>query len=176
MSAADQVRQVVASALSDPAPTGAQVVLDAVDVTAAGKRKLVRVTLDRAPNSGPDGWTDTPTTPLSLDDIADYSRVISEALDEREPFGGQAYVLEVSSPGVGRPLREPRHYRRNVGRLLSLDVAGTSRTGRVVKASEDAVILAFAADAGAHEETVAYADISRASVEVEFASSQEKDE
>jgi N utilization substance protein A len=115
MSATPKVRDVVATALTDPG-----IVLDDVTVSVAGKRKLVRVTLDMLPTINADGSTDEPTPALSLDDVADLSRAISDALDRDEPFGGAAYVLEVSSPGVGRALREPRHYRRNVGRLLNV--------------------------------------------------------
>ncbi|HRC42380.1 ribosome maturation factor RimP [Nostocoides sp.] len=172
MSAADRVREIVAAALTDPT-----LVLDGVEVTAAGKRKLVRVTLDRRPDSDADGWAAGPTPALSLDDIAEHSRRISDALDGDDPFGGAAYVLEVSSPGVGRPLRTPRHYQRNVSRLITLVTRGgepTEVTGRIWRAGPESV--AVVVDEGGEPQSFAYADIERASVVVEFTSSNEKDE
>ena len=67
------------------------------------------------------------------------SRAVSAALDAAEEAGDAVvpgeYVLEVSSPGVDRPLTEPRHWRRNVGRLVAVTVTGEGQvTGRVVAA------------------------------------------
>ena len=67
-------------------------------ITPAGKRRLLRVVVDR------DGG-------LGLDTVAAVSTAVSAVLDERDPMGGSPYVLEVSSPGVDRPLTEPRHWR-----------------------------------------------------------------
>ena len=169
MSAADRVREIAAAAVADPA-----LVIDGVEVSAAGKRKLVRITLDRVPAAGPDGWSDAPTPALSLDEIADHSRAIGEALDRDEPFGGAAYVLEISSPGVGKPLREPRHYRRNVGRLLKVTSGGAETTGRIVRAGDESVVLAV--EEPPAELALGYAAIDRACVAVEFTSNEEKDE
>ncbi|GAA1749135.1 ribosome maturation factor RimP [Nostocoides vanveenii] len=167
MSATPKVRDVVATALTDPG-----IVLDDVTVSVAGKRKLVRVTLDMLPTINADGSTDEPTPALSLDDVADLSRAISDALDRDEPFGGAAYVLEVSSPGVGRALREPRHYRRNVGRLLNVTSAGATRTGRILRADETQVVV----EIDETPTTIAYAEVERAVIDVEFASTQEGSE
>ena len=107
--------------------------LEGLEVTPAGRRRVVRIVVDR------DGG-------VSLDQVADVSRAVSEALDEidaREPaLLGGAYVLEVSSPGVDRPLTEPRHWRRNVGRLVTATLAdGSSETGRLTAADDTAVEL-----------------------------------
>ena len=76
-----------------------------------GRRYVVRVTIDR------DGG-------VPLDDVADIARAISAALDEAESASGEfiagEYQLEVSSPGVDRPLTLPRHWRRNIGRLVKV--------------------------------------------------------
>lgn len=167
MSATPKVRDVVAAALTDP-----RIVLDDVTVSPAGKRKLVRVTLDTHPTVNADGWTDEPTPALSLDDVADLSRAISDALDRDEPFGGAAYVLEVSSPGVGRALREPRHYRRNVGRLLKVTGGGATRTGRILRADDTRVVVAI----DEFPTTIPYAEVERAVIDVEFAPAQEGNE
>src|SRR6195952_6109082 len=86
--------------------------LEAVDLSSAGKRRILRVAIDK------DGG-------VTMDDIADATREVSRVLDETDLMGAQPYTLEVSSPGVERPLTLPRHWRRNVGRL----VKGTFREG-----------------------------------------------
>jgi ribosome maturation factor RimP len=109
--------------------------LEELSVTAAGRRSLIRVTVD-----GDDG--------IDLDGIATVSRAVSEALDAAEPSGAAfsgPYVLEVSSPGVDRPLAEPRHWRRGVGRLVTVAVGRpgeqVSRTGRILAADEHGLTL-----------------------------------
>ncbi|MDQ2957663.1 MAG: ribosome maturation factor RimP [Actinomycetota bacterium] len=104
--------------------------LEDVSVTAAGRRSLIRITVDS--DQG-----------IDLDGVADVSRAISGALDDdtagEAAFAGP-YVLEVSSPGVDRPLTEPRHWRRATGRLVTVDVteSGTpaSTTGRILAADD----------------------------------------
>src|SRR3954452_19454342 len=81
--------------------------LEAVDLTSAGKRRVLRVAIDK------DGG-------VTMDDIADATREVSRLLDETNVMGEQAYTLEVSSPGVDRPLTLPRHWRRNTGRLVTV--------------------------------------------------------
>src|SRR3954470_8409554 len=100
--------------------------LEDIDVSKAGKRSVVRVVVDR------DGG-------VSMDDVAEVSRAVSEALDaldEAEPgVLGPSYVLEVSSPGVERPLTAVRHWRRNVGRLVTVvPREGANVTGRLTSA------------------------------------------
>ena len=65
---------------------------------------------------------------------------MTEPLDGDDHFAGP-YVLEVSSPGVDRPLREPRHWRRAKGRLVTVAVDGAAVTGRVLSADTDGVRL-----------------------------------
>jgi ribosome maturation factor RimP len=90
--------------------------LEDVRITAAGRRRLVRVVVDG------DGG-------ITLDDIADVSRDVVALLDARDPFGPAPYTVEVSSPGVDRPLTEPRHWRRAAGRLVTVPV-GAADGGR----------------------------------------------
>src|SRR5215218_62951 len=85
--------------------------LEAVEVIPAGKRRLLRIVVD---GDGPEG-----RGPL-LDDIAEATKALSLALDESEAVGASPYTLEVSSRGVSRPLELPRHWRRNVGRMVSV--------------------------------------------------------
>lgn len=139
-------RERVRTALA-PVVEAAGFDLEDVAVTAAGRRNVIRVVVDR------DGG-------LDLDAVAEVSRVVSDALDDSDVTGSAAYTLEVTSPGVDRPLTEPRHWRRAVGRLV---VAGPV-TGRVVAADDDAVTF----DADGSERVVPYADLSAGHVQVEF--------
>jgi ribosome maturation factor RimP len=141
-----------------------------VTVSPAGKRRLVRVWVDRALPPFRGDTTD-PVPPLSLDEVADATRVISDALDASDALGEQPYTLEVTSPGVDRPLTEPRHFRRNVSRLVSLTTTdGQSVTGRITSAGDTGLTLQVPATrkAPARSAEVPYAAIARAAVQVEF--------
>lgn len=124
------------AAVVEPVATRAGYDLEDVAVSRVGRRHLVRVVIDS--DAGVD-----------LDTAAELSRSLSGALDAVEESGGDLfpgeYVLEVSSPGVERPLTEPRHWRRNVGRLVTVpdpDAAGhRPLTGRVVAADDAEVTL-----------------------------------
>ncbi|TCO23493.1 ribosome maturation factor RimP [Kribbella steppae] len=126
--------------------------LEAVDIAPAGRRRLLRVLVDR------DGG-------INLDDVADVTRAISKALDADDIMGDGAYTLEVSSPGVDRPLTLPRHWRRNVTRLVAVTLtAGEKVTGRIKSASEEAAEL----DVDGKLRTIPYADVAKAKVQIEF--------
>lgn len=168
MAIEDSIRE----ALRTPLDALGMVVED-VSVTPAGKRRVVRVAVDRDLGAAP-GETTTVTPPLRLDEIADATRSVSEELDTSDVLGDQAYVLEVSSPGVDRPLTQPRHFRRNVTRLVTITPAdGQPVTGRIQRAGEEDLTLAFPADrrSPARTEDIRYAVISRAVVQVEFSRS-----
>ncbi len=164
MATADRVRPVLEAALADSG-----LVLEDVTVTPAGKRRVVRVLLDR--ELAETGTVTGATEPLSLDEVADATRLVGEALDDSDALGELPYTLEVSSPGVGRPLTEPRHFQRNVGRLVTLHQADVEVTGRVVAAGPDEVVLEIPATkkTPTRTETVQLGDIDRAAVQVEFA-------
>jgi ribosome maturation factor RimP len=118
----------------------------------AGKRRLIRVVVDR------DGG-------VSSDLVTDVSHAVSAALDESDALGEAPYVLEVTTPGVDRPLTEPRHWRRAHGRLVKVVlVDGGELLGRV-QASADGSVTLLVADA---ERTLAYDEIARARMQVEF--------
>ncbi len=126
--------------------------LDRLEVVPAGRRSVVRVTVD---GDGPHG-----RGPL-LDDIAEASRDISAALDAAD-IGRQPYTLEVSSRGTSRPLTEPKHFRRNVSRLVHLTlVGGGVADGRIAEADDTGVLLE-------PDRRVEYADIAKATIQVEL--------
>ena len=126
--------------------------LEAVDLTSAGKRRILRVAIDK------DGG-------VTMDDIADATREVSRVLDGTDLMGRQAYTLEVSSPGVGRPLTLPRHWRRNTGRLVKVALAaGAPMTGRITETDDDGAVL----DVGGAERRLEYAEVKKAKVQIEF--------
>jgi len=146
-------RERLATAI-EPAVAAAGCELEKVSVSPAGRRTVVRVVVDA-------------DTGVSLDEVAAVSRAVTEVLDARdtELFGDVPYVLEVTSPGVDRPLTEPRHWRRAVGRLVEVPVAGTPTRARVVAADEDGVELeGESGDRTRH----GWAELGRGKVQVEF--------
>jgi ribosome maturation factor RimP len=154
-------------------------VIEDVAVTPVGKRRLVRVYLDRDLSGLADDDDRSPVPPLTLDEVADATRAVSAALDESDAMGPQPYVLEVTSPGVERPLTEPRHFRRNVGRLVAFTTAGgDSLTARLVAADTRGVTVAVegAAAGEAADRQLTYADVARAHVQVEFARGGEEED
>jgi ribosome maturation factor RimP len=147
----DAVRDRIESELTDPLGTlGLDV--EAVEITPAGKRRIVRVAVDK------DGG-------VTLDDVADATRAVSGVLDDSDVLGEMPYTLEVTSRGVDRPLTLPRHWRRNVDRLVKVTLTdGTVLTGRVTGSDDHAVTL----DVDGQVREVAQADVAKALVQVEF--------
>lgn len=153
-------------AVIEPVVNGTGYDLEEVSVSRAGRRHIVRVIVDG------DGG-------IGLDAVADVSRAVSAALDAAEEAGGDLvageYQLEVSSPGVDRPLILPRHWRRNAGRLVKVTVKGGAEqadagesdrqiTARVVSADDETVTL----DQDGRQAPYRYADLGPGRVQVEF--------
>jgi ribosome maturation factor RimP len=143
---ADVIRPVIAAAGMD---------LESVRVTAAGRRRLLRVVVDS--DRG-----------VSLDDAATVSRELAAALDTVAVMGDFPYTLEVSSPGVDRPLTDQRHWRRAAGRLVQVVVtdSGGARpvSGRVAAADADGVTL----DVEGARRRFPYAVLGPGAIQVEF--------
>jgi ribosome maturation factor RimP len=134
-------------AVIEPVVAAAGYDLEGVTLSRAGRRFVVRVLVDT------DGG-------VNLDDVALVSREISTALDVAEENDGEVlageYQLEVGSPGVDRPLTEPRHWRRNVGRLVAVN----GLTGRITAADDDGIVL--------DDREIRYADLGAGKVQIEF--------
>ena len=151
------------ASLLQPVVAGAGMDLENVRITAAGRRRLLRVVVDA------DGG-------VSLDDITRISRALSTELDATGAMGETPYTLEVSSPGVDRPLTEPRHWRRAAGRLVRVTMAARSQsvtdgsgrsrsiTGRVLAASDHTVVLEVAGQ----QREFGYADLGQGKILLEF--------
>jgi ribosome maturation factor RimP len=126
--------------------------LEAVDLSKAGKRSVLRVAVDK------DGGVD-------MDDIAAATGEVSRVLDDSDVMGSGSYTLEVSSPGVDRPLTLPRHWRRNLDRLVKVTLAdGDEVTGRIVEADEAGAGL----DVDGERRRVDFGEVSKAKVQIEF--------
>jgi ribosome maturation factor RimP len=144
-------RQRVRAAV-EPVVTAAGFDLEDVEVVAAGRRSVVRVVVDR------DGGID-------LDAVAEVSRVVSDTLDASDATGASPYTLEVTSPGVDRPLTEPRHWRRAVGRRVSVTVREQGTVTGRVQAADDATVTL---DVDGAEQVVRLADLGPGRIQVEF--------
>lgn len=137
--------------LLEPAVTATGFDLEDVTVSPAGKRRVVRVIVDR------DGGVD-------LDDVAEVARAVSDLLDANPDLIETAYVLEVTSPGVDRPLTQPRHWRRAEGRLVKVTLADDTVTGRITGSTDTDVTL----DVDGTPRTLLQAEVEKAVVQVEF--------
>ncbi|GAA1413541.1 ribosome maturation factor RimP [Catellatospora coxensis] len=148
-------RRARLQAVIDPVVAGTGYDLEELSVKQVGRRHLVQVVIDG------DGG-------VGLDAIADVSRAVSRALDEAEESGTDLimgeYQLEVSSPGVDRPLTLPRHWARNVGRLVKVKAGEKSLTGRVVDADADGITL----DVDGKEHALSFDALGPGRVQVEF--------
>jgi ribosome maturation factor RimP len=126
--------------------------VEAIELTPAGKRRLLRVAVDK------DGG-------VTLDDIAVATKQVSRLLDASDVMGEHPYTLEVTSPGAERPLTLPRHWRRNQGRLVKVTFRdGRATTGRVAGSDEHRAVL----DVDGTKEEAAYDEVARAKVQIEF--------
>ena len=126
--------------------------LEFVSVRQAGRRGVVQVAVDT------DGG-------VSLDAIADCSRGISEALDASDVMGETSYTLEVTSPGVHRPLTLPRHWRRAATRFVRVTMRdGETFEGRIVGSDETSVRI----EVNGSIRNVEFDGVGKAVVQVEF--------
>ena len=126
--------------------------VEAVELTPAGRRRLLRVAVDK------DGG-------VTMDDIASATKEVSHLLDHSDVMGEHPYTLEVTSPGTDRPLTLPRHWRRNQSRLVKVTTTdGSSVEGRVLSSDE----LGTTLDVDGTEQTLSFADIAKARIQIEF--------
>ena len=160
----------IAAALAAPLTALSLVPVEAT-VTTAGTRRVLRVLVDRDVSRLDPSDSSSAVPPLSLDDVADATRVVGDSLDRLELMGERPYTLEVSSPGVGRRLTGYAALRRNVGRLVTLtveDEAGV--TGRILSVTPDEVTVETPAarKQSASRQSVSLARVRSGTVQVEF--------
>lgn len=149
------MKDTAIAAVVEPVVVGCGLEVDRIEIASAGKRSILRIFLD---GDGPDGRGP------SLDEIADTTRELSRALDESSATGPAPYTLEVSSRGATRPLTEPKHYRRNTGRLVALTLAGSRVEGRIADIDDEAVTI----DVDGATQRVPLADVRKAVIQVEL--------
>jgi ribosome maturation factor RimP len=126
--------------------------VEAIELTPAGNKRVLRIALDR------DGG-------VGIDHITEATRALSEELDASDVMGSQPYTLEVTSRGVDRPLTEPRHWRRNAGRLVRLRLTDDSSIdGRIGESDDEGVLI----EGRTTSQRLAYDQISTALVQTEL--------
>ncbi|MCX4723402.1 ribosome maturation factor RimP [Streptomyces sp. NBC_01020] len=152
--------------LLEPLVAAKDLDLEEIEVSRAGRRGVLRITVD-----SDDG--------VELDTCAELSRAISEKLDESDVMGDGEYVLEVSSPGADRPLTEHRHYVRATGRLAKLTLTGGDEVvARILAVDADGLDLEVPGVKGRKPTArrVDFAEIAKARVELEFNRKDKKEE
>ena len=151
MALKDQISELVTPAVSDLG-----FYLEDVHIATPGNHRIVTCIVDGDAS-------------LNLDQVTTVSRVISELLDEAAFMGETPFTLEVTSPGVDRPLTQPRHFAKNVDRLLKvIKLDGSEITGRILSNTDRDVTLTVTIKKETTEQTVLLSDIKRAVVEIEF--------
>jgi ribosome maturation factor RimP len=122
--------------------------LEELTITSAGKVKILTVIVDSDSH-------------LNLDQITAVTKEISEVIETLEELGDSAFTLEVTSPGIDRPLTKPRHWRKNLNRLVKITmISGQDIQGRIGEATETDVLV--------DDQKVSFEDIKRAVLEIEF--------
>lgn len=155
------VSAVLHQALS-PVVAAHTLLLEDVRVRGGGRHRTVTVVVDLP--DGPGG--------VSSDQLDEVSRAVSAHLDGVDDLLTGPYRLEVTTPGISRPLTEPRHFRRAQGRLVTVTTTDGSVQGRVLMADDDGLQIQApptGRGAGPPEPVLlAWEQVQRGTVEVEF--------
>jgi ribosome maturation factor RimP len=146
VSTREQILQIL-----EPIASNMGLDLEDVEIKSAGKHSIVQVSIDK------DGG-------INLDEVAQISNQISEALDAKEILGEKPYTLEVGSPGIDRALTLPRHWRRNNGRLVKINFGSNSEIGRIIESDEEKVSL----EVKGKTRSINFDKIDKAYIQVEF--------
>ncbi len=146
MSTREQILQIL-----EPIASNMGLDLEDVEIKSAGKHSIVQVSIDK------DGG-------INLDEVAQISNQISEALDAKDVLGEKPYTLEVGSPGIDRALTLPRHWRRNNGRLVKINFGSNSEIGRIIESDEEKVSL----EVKGKTRSINFDKIDKAFIQVEF--------
>ncbi len=157
-------------ALLEPLVAKSGLELEEVKVTAAGRRRQLLVVVDTA-DPEDEGDATAATAGVNLDTVAELSREMSQALDASDVMGESEYVLEVTSPGTDRPLTQPRHFRRNTGRLVKLRLKERGELiARIMTVDDTGLDLEVPGVKGRRPKPARadFAEIESARVEIEF--------
>ncbi|MGI9171209.1 MAG: ribosome maturation factor RimP [Candidatus Nanopelagicus sp.] len=122
--------------------------LEDLNITSAGRRSMLTVIVDG-------------DTHLTLDQVTSVTKAIGEIVENIQSLGQTPFTLEVTSPGIDRPLTKPRHWRKNIDRLVKVVLQDASEVnGRIKDSNQEGVKI--------NERLIKFADIKRATLEVEF--------
>lgn len=151
MALKDQISEHITPALHQ-----AGYFLEDVNLVSPGQHRIVTVIVDGE-------------SALNLDQVTVASKLVSELLDEATYMGETPFTLEVTSPGIDRPLTLPRHFAKNNDRLLKVTKNdGTVITGRICANTYSDVTLTVTEKKDVKEVVISLSDIKRAQVEIEF--------
>jgi ribosome maturation factor RimP len=151
MALKDQIAQHITSALQQ-----AGFFLEDITLVTPGQHRIVTVIVDGE-------------SALNLDQVTVASKLVSELLDDASFMGDTPFTLEVTSPGIDRPLTLPRHYTKNINRLLKVTKSdGNVITGRILRNTDNDVTLSVPDKKEMQEIVITFAEIKRAQVEIEF--------
>lgn len=151
MALKDQISELISPALQE-----AGYFLEDINVVSPGNHRIVTVIVDGE-------------SALNLDQVTVASKLVSALVDEASFMGETPFTLEVTSPGIDRPLTLPRHFAKNITRLLKVTKSdGSVITGRITSNTELDVTLSVIEKKEVKDVAVALADIKRAVVEIEF--------
>lgn len=129
---AEEIRNTV-----EPAVITTGLVVESVDVTAAGKRRLVTVIVDLPAEE---------IGSATLDQVSAATHAVSEVMDETDLFGESPYILEVTTPGIDRPLTERSHWMRARTRLVEVSTDNGTQSGKLVAVDDEGLTLSSAGD------------------------------
>ena len=136
------------SAAVTPALSALGFYLEDVTITSAGRRSMLTIIVDG-------------DTHLSLDQVTSATKAIGEIVEGLQSLGDTPFTLEVTSPGLDRPLTKPRHWRKNIDRLVKVVLLdGSVVNGRIKSATETDVLIG--------DVSIEFSAIKRATLEVEF--------
>ena len=151
MALKDQISELITPALQQ-----AGYFLEDVNLVTPGQHRIVTIIVDGE-------------SALNLDQVTVATKMISELLDEAQFMGETPFTLEVTSPGVDRPLTQPRHFSKNADRLLKIvKTDGEVVTGRISSNTENDVTLLVTEKKESKDVVLKFSEIKRATVEIEF--------
>ena len=136
------------SAAITPALEALGFYLEDVTIISAGRRSMLTIIVDG-------------DTHLSLDQVTSATKAIGEIVESVQSLGETPFTLEVTSPGLDRPLTKVRHWQKNINRLIKVVLLdGSEIKGRIKDVNE--------VSATVDEKNINYSDIKRATLEIEF--------
>lgn len=109
---------------------------------------------------------------VTIDDCANLSRILSKEFEQRDYFGDENYLLEVSTPGLDHPLKLKRQYYKNTGRNLRVVGKEKVREGKLKEVTDEKIVLVQETGTGRKKEVseveIPFSEIDKTFVMVSF--------